>query len=255
MFGFLFSVISYVTFLAVFVGMALFSDGLLLPKTVDSAATVPVGQALLINLGLLLLWGFQHSVMARQHFKDWLTRFVPVQLERATYVLVSSLALGFVLYAWQPIDGTLWDLQATPLVAAVWAINALGWLGVPLSSFLIDHFDLFGLKQAFARWRKTSYGSKGFVKPVVYRYVRHPMMTAMMVGLWAAPFMTVSHLCFSLGMTLYIMVGVHFEERALRRELGEAYGAYQASTPKFIPGLGGNDQAPTTPIVERPSQA
>lgn len=239
MLGFLYSVFAYTAFLAVFCALAVFTDGLFLPKHVDTGAPQGFGWALAVNLGLLLGWGVQHSVMARQGFKDWLTRFIPVHLERATYVLASSLALAGLMLGWQPMAGQVWQVEATPAVVLLWGLNALGWVCVPVASFLIDHFDLFGLKQAFQHWRRGSYQSRGFVMPWLYRYVRHPMMTALLVGFWATPFMTVSHLCLSLGMSLYIVIGVHFEERSLRRELGADYAVYQSQVPKFIPRVGG----------------
>jgi len=135
------------------------------------------------------------------------------------------------------MSGTIWQVESTAVTSAIWVVNALGWIGVPLVSFLIDHFDLFGLKQPFMHWRKRSYESKGFVMPSLYRYVRHPMMTAILVALWATPTMTVSHLVLSLGMTAYVYVGVYFEERSLARELGQAYVAYKRAVPKFLPGM------------------
>jgi protein-S-isoprenylcysteine O-methyltransferase Ste14 len=117
----------------------------------------------------------------------------------------------------------------------LWTLNALGWLGVPLTSFMIDHFDLFGLKQAFHGFRRTSYERKGFVAPLLYRYVRHPMMLSLLLGFWSTPYMTAGHLVLSIGMTIYILIGVHFEERALVRELGNAYVRYQQTTPRFLP--------------------
>ena len=215
----------------------LFTDGVVLPKNVDSGQAAALGSALAIDLALLLLFGLQHSVMARPAFKRWLTRFIPEPLERSTFVFVSALTLGGLMLAWQPLGGSVWRVESRPLAIALWTINALGWVGVPLVSHLIDHFDLFGLKQSFMGWRKQSYTKVGFVLPSLYRYVRHPMMTSFLLAFWVTPSMTVSHFVLALGMTLYIYIGVHFEERSLRRELGEAYGRYQDTTPKFVPRL------------------
>jgi len=239
MFGFFYSVFAYLAFLVCFSGLGLFADGVLLPKTVDTGEPTGLASALAINIGLLLAWGLQHSVMARKGFKDWVTQFIPAHLERATYVLASSLALLGLMLGWQPMAGEVWRAESTPLVVTLWTLNALGWCCVPVASFLIDHFDLFGLKQSFQQWRRGSYTRKGFVMPSLYRYVRHPMMTALLVGLWATPTMTVSHLSLSLGLTAYILIGLHFEERSLRRELGEVYTAYQQQVPKLLPRLGG----------------
>jgi methanethiol S-methyltransferase len=235
MLGFIYSVASYVAFLVTFVYFAWFSDGVGVPRTVDNAPPAPLAAALAINVGLMLLFGLQHSIMARPRAKRALTLFVPERLERATYVLASSAALALLMWQWRRVDGVLWHVPSFPLAALLWAVNALGWLGVPLCSFMIDHFDLFGLKPALNGFRKVSFERRGFVVPLLYKYVRHPMMTSLLVGLWVTPHMTGGHLLLSLGMTAYVIVGVHFEERALARELGQAYALYQATTPKFFP--------------------
>jgi protein-S-isoprenylcysteine O-methyltransferase Ste14 len=236
MFGFIYSLLAYVAFLSAFAGFVFFTDGVFLPKTVDTGEAGSFGAALAINVGLILLWGVQHSVMARQRFKDWLTGFIPAHLERSTFVMASSVVLAVLMLGWQPMEGVLWQVESSELVIALWVINAIGWAGVPVVSFLIDHFDLFGLKQAFMHFRRRTYDSAGFVMPWLYRHVRHPMMTAVLVGLWATPYMTVSHLTLSLGMSVYVYVGVYFEERSLLRELGQPYAEYQRTTPKFVPG-------------------
>jgi protein-S-isoprenylcysteine O-methyltransferase Ste14 len=236
MLGLVYSVVSYLAFLAVFVYFALFANGILVPKSVDSGSATELGLALAINVGLLLLWGLQHSAMARPGFKAWLTRVVPAHLERATYVMFSNLALGLLIWQWQPLHLELWHVESQAVAAPLWTINALGWLGVPACSFMIDHFNLFGLKQAWMAFRRqTVRQQSGFVTPLLYKYVRHPMMTSILVGLWVTPHMTAGHLMLSLGMSVYIMIGVHFEERALLRELGQAYRLYQAATPQFLP--------------------
>ncbi len=235
MLGLIYSIASYVGFWAAFTYFVPFSDGLFAPKTVDSGLPTDVPTALAIDLGVVLLFGLQHSLMARASFKRALTRVVPEHLERATYVLASSVVLVVLMWQWRPLPTVLWNVHGTALSASLWTVNVLGWLGVPASSFMIDHFDLFGLKRAFHGFRKASYERKGFVAPLFYKYVRHPMMTSLLVGLWATPHMTVGHLLLSVGMSAYIVVGVHFEERSLREELGVAYERYQASTPKFLP--------------------
>jgi protein-S-isoprenylcysteine O-methyltransferase Ste14 len=242
MLGLVYSALSYLAFLAVFVYFALFSDGIGVPKNVDSGSSTEVGLALMINLGLLLLWGLQHSTMARPRFKGWLTRVVPAPLERATYVMASNLALGLLIWQWRPLNIELWKVDSRPVATLLWTFNALGWLGVPACSFMIDHFNLFGLKQAWAAFRRRSTTQSGFVTPLLYKYVRHPMMTSILVGLWVTPHLTVGHLMLSVGMSVYIMIGVHFEERALLRELGQAYRLYQAATPQFLPVGGSKPQ-------------
>lgn len=233
--GLVYSGIAYIGFLATFVYLALFSDGVLVPKSVDTGSPGDLVSTLMLDLSLLLLFGVQHSVMARASFKQVLTRVVPAHLERATFVLASSAVLVLLMWLWRPLPTLLWSVEGAPWAATLWTLNAVGWLGVPVCSYMIDHFDLFGLKQPLQHFRRLSMARKGFVTPLLYKYVRHPMMTFFLLALWATPTMTLGHLVLSLGMSLYILVGVHFEERALRRELGEEYVRYQASTPKFFP--------------------
>ncbi len=235
MFGLIYSIASYLGFLGTFVYFAWFSDGRGVPKHVDSGQPSALLWALLVDAGLILLFGLQHSLMARERFKRWLTRIIPSHLERATYVLASSLALLALMYWWRPLPALLWHVEGSTLCAVLWSINALGWLGVPLSSFMIDHFDLFGVKRAFNGFRRVSVERKGFVAPLLYKYMRHPMMSALLVAFWVTPHMTLGHLFLSLGMSAYILIGVHFEEQALARELGQPYWRYQATTPKFLP--------------------
>lgn len=235
MLGLIYSVASYLGFLAAYLYLAFFSVGILVPKTVDSGVPPGAGVALVVDLALILSFGLQHSIMARGWFKRWLTRFVPASLERTTFVLASSLVLALLMGEWRPIPTPLWNVKSPSSAAVLWGFNALGWLGVPLSSLLIDHFDLFGVKRAFNAFRRVSFEGKGFVTPLFYKYVRHPMMTSLLVAFWVTPQMTVGHLLLSLGMTAYILIGVEFEERALIEELGVAYVRYRKSTPKFLP--------------------
>lgn len=239
MFGIIYSAFGYLAFLGVFGALVLFTDGLLLPKTVDSVGEVDPTFAVLVNVGLILAFGLQHSVMARQSFKDRLTKIIPERLERSTFVWASSIALALLMIFWQPIEGVLWQIESKPLVLGLWTLNALGWLGVPVSSLLINHFSLFGLEQTWSAWKKRSVQAKGFVTPWLYRYVRHPMMTSILIALWASPTMGVSHALLSAGMSVYVLIGIHFEERSLLRELGEDYARYQREVPKLLPQLKG----------------
>jgi protein-S-isoprenylcysteine O-methyltransferase Ste14 len=233
MLGLIYSVFSYGLFLASFAFFTLFADGLAVPRTVDSGAPSAAGWA--IDLGLILLFGLQHSIMARAGFKRAITRVIPAGVERATYVLVSSLALILLMWQWRPIGAVLWHVDNPVAAAALWAVNAIGWIGVPLCTFLIDHFELFGIKPAWHAYRRTTVARTGFVTPLFYKYMRHPMMTAFLLALWATPHMTAGHALLSAGLTIYILIGVHFEERALVRELGADYERYQATTSKFLP--------------------
>jgi protein-S-isoprenylcysteine O-methyltransferase Ste14 len=235
MLGLLYSIASYGLFLGSFTYFAVFSDGVIVPKTVDSGTPTGIAVAAIINLALVLAFGLQHSIMARAGFKRAFTRMIPPALERATYVLASSLVLILVMWQWRPMETVLWHVDNSAAAVVLWSINAIGWLGVPVCSFLIDHFDLFGIKQALRAFRRTTVGKTGFVTPLFYKYLRHPMMTSLMVGLWITPHMTAGHALLAFGMTLYIIIGVRFEERSLAKELGAEYERYQATTPKFLP--------------------
>jgi protein-S-isoprenylcysteine O-methyltransferase Ste14 len=235
MLGLLYSIASYGLFLGVFTYFAVFSDGVIVPKTVDSGTPTSIAVAAIIDLTLILLFGLQHSIMARTSFKRVLTRVIPPALERSTYVLASSLVLALVMWQWRPLPSVLWHVDNFAAATTLWCINAVGWLGVPACSFLIDHFDLFGIKQALHGFRRTTFTKKGFVTPLFYKYLRHPMMTFLMIGLWVTPHMTTGHILLSAGMTIYVLIGVHFEERSLAKELGAEYERYQATTSKFLP--------------------
>jgi protein-S-isoprenylcysteine O-methyltransferase Ste14 len=237
MLGLIYAVVSYLVFLGRFTYFALFTDGLAVPRTIDGGFSTTTGAAMLVDIGLILVFGLQHSIMARAGWKRVLTRVVPAALERATYVLASSAALVLLVWQWRPLPAPVWTVGHPAAVVGLWVINALGWLGVPVASFMIDHFDLFGLKQAFAGFRRVSLQRRGFVTPLLYRYIRHPIMTSVLVGLWVSPRMTAGHLLLSVGMSVYILIGVHFEERSLIRELGERYVRYQAEVPRFFPGI------------------
>ena len=235
MFGVAYSVLSYLGFLGVFTYFAWFTDGIGVPKSVDGGAASSPVAAVAVDVALMLLFGLQHSIMARREFKRALVRVLPARVERATYVLASSAVLALLMWQWRPLRSPVWSIESTPVAALLWTVNAIGWLGVPVSSLLIDHLELFGLKQAWNGFRRTSYARKGFVTPLLYKYVRHPMMSSLLVGLWVTPHMTAGHLLLSLGMTAYVWIGVHFEERSLAEELGRAYEQYRVTTPRFVP--------------------
>lgn len=239
LFVFLYGIASYALFFAVFLYLLAFSVDLpLVPKTVSSGEPGPVLPAVLINLGLLLLFGIQHSVMPRRGFKRWITRVLPQPMERSTYVLATSVVLVLMFMYWQPLPGTLWQVEHVALVSVLWGLNALGWTLVLVSTFLTNHFDLFGLRQVWLNLVRHSYSPVPFREILLYRWVRHPMMVGLFIALWAVPTMSLSHLFFSLGMSIYILIGVHFEERGLREELGQPYRDYAARTGRFLPRLG-----------------
>jgi protein-S-isoprenylcysteine O-methyltransferase Ste14 len=234
---FAFGVVSYAIFFAVFLYAAGFVNNWLVPKSLDSGPAPSGMVALAVNAGLLLLFGLQHSVMARPGFKAWWTRFVPVEAERSVYVLASSLAM-IALYAfWQPLPGIVYQLEHPLAFAAACGVCALGYLTVLYSTFLIDHFDLFGLRQSWLAVRNKPYVHRPFRTPSLYKYVRHPLYVGWLLFFWATPVMTVGHLILAVGITGYILVAVVFEERDLLNHFGADYRAWRARTGAFFPRL------------------
>jgi methanethiol S-methyltransferase len=232
-----YGIASYTLFLGVFLYLLAFIWGLPVPKTVNSGTPGPVAGAVLVNVVLLALFGVQHSVMARPSFKRWLTAWLPQAAERSTYVMATNLVL-IVLYAsWQPLPGVVWSVSSEPLAAVLWGVNVVGWLLVLVATFLTNHFDLFGLRQVWLNAARKAYTPVAFKEYFLYRWIRHPMMLGLLIALWVTPQMSVSLLMFSAGMTAYIFIGVHFEERGLRAELGETYTQYQTRTGRFLPKL------------------
>jgi len=233
---FLYGALSYAVFLATFLYVIGFVGNLWVPKSIDSAPVGPLGQALVVNLALLGVFAVQHSLMARPFFKRWLTRFVPAAAERSTYVLASSLALVLLVAAWQPMGGSVWDVSATPLAPVIHAAFGLGWLLVLASTFLINHFDLFGLRQVWLQLRGRPYTAPSFGQPWLYRYIRHPLYLGFFIALWATPTMTIAHLVFAVMCSAYILVGTRLEERDLRRVHPE-YDRYAREVPRYLPAL------------------
>ncbi|MCB1628353.1 MAG: DUF1295 domain-containing protein [Xanthomonadales bacterium] len=228
-----------------------FVGNLWVPKSIDSAPQVGFGLALLTNLSLLGLFAVQHSVMARPAFKAWWTRLIPAAAERSTYVLFSNLALITLFWFWQPMGGLIWHVEQPVLQWALHAVFGMGWLIVFASTFLIDHFDLFGLRQSWLAFRNRPYTPVRFKSPALYRVVRHPLYFGFLLAFWFTPTMTVAHLCFALLVTGYLLVGIQLEERDLLRALPD-YADYRRRVPMLIPGLKpGSRQAPTAnPAVQ-----
>lgn len=231
-----YEIFSYGVFLGVFVYAVGFIGGFLTPTRLDGTASRPLWQALAIDLGLLGLFAVQHSVMARPAFKRWWTRFVPEAIERSTYVLLSSLALVALFAWWEPIGGTVWETTGSIRIAVV-ALYLLGWALLLYTTFLIDHFDLFGLKQVWRRLTGAGYQPPQFYTPSLYKLVRHPLYIGWLTIFWAAPTMTVAHLVFALATTAYILIAIQLEERDLVDAFGERYVTYRRDTPMLIPRL------------------
>lgn len=234
---FTYGVICYAIFFGTFLYAIGFVGDLFVPKSIDSAPQGPLGQALLINALLLGLFAVQHSVMARPAFKRWWTRFVPKPVERSTYVLFSSLALIALFAYWQPIGGVIWDVQDPVGQVVLYGLFAFGWGLVLLATFLINHFDLFGLRQVWLYLRGKEYRPLNFGTPALYKIVRHPLYVGWFFAFWATPTMTVAHLFFALLTTAYILIAIRFEERDLVAEHGTRYVEYRKQVPMLVPRL------------------
>lgn len=230
-----FAVGAYAVFLGVFLYLIGFVGGFGVPKSLDTGGQVPWGEALIVDLLLLGLFAVQHSVMARASFKRMWTRLVPPALERSTYVLLASLTL-VVLYAlWRPITQPIWVLTAPAAIVFCQGVFWFGWTLVLLSTFLINHFELFGLSQAFSRATGRPRPEAQFRTPLLYRYVRHPLYLGFVLSFWATPNMTAGHLLFASGSTGYILLGIWFEERDLIARFGERYRSYREGVGMLIP--------------------
>ena len=234
--SFLYGVAAYVACLAAQLYLIGFSGNLLVPKSVDVGAGAPWGQALGTDLLLLALFGVQHSVMARRGFKRWWTRVVPPVVERSTYVVATCAVLALMFWFWVPITAPVaWRVEHSAGVALLWGLFGVGWLLALVSTFLINHFELFGLQQVFARLTQRAAPEAQFRTPLLYRYVRHPLYVGLLLSFWAVPVMTAGRLLFALGFSAYILIGVAFEERDLLRQFGERYRTYREQVGMLIP--------------------
>ena len=234
--SFIYGVLSYALFLAVFVYAIGFIGGFVTPTMLDAAPSRPLVEALAIDLGLLAAFAIQHSGMARPAFKRWWTKFVPEPIERATYTLVSSLLMVVLFWAWQPIGGVIWKLDG-PAATAMIGVYLFGWALLLYATFLIDHFDLFGLKQVWRRLFDQPHREPQFRTPSLYKIVRHPLYVGWLVIFWAAPVMTVAHLVFAIMTTAYILIAIQLEERDLEAAIGAPYVEWKRRTPMLVPGL------------------
>jgi len=233
---FLYGTFSYVAFLITFLYAVGFIGNFAVPKSMDSPADGPWQAALLIDLGLLSLFALQHSIMARPAFKSLLTRIVPAQAERSTYVLASSLTLLLLFWKWRPLGGTVWEVQNSLGASLFYAGYACGWVLVLLATVVINHFDLFGLRQVWLHLQGRPQSALKFATPLLYRVVRHPLYVGWIIVFWCTPVMTVTHLFFALTTTAYILVAIQFEERDLMAAHPE-YIDYRRQVPMIVPGL------------------
>ena len=231
-----YGILCYTAFLASFGYAVAFVLGIGVPRTVDHGIAAPSAPAaVVIDLALLAAFAAQHSIMARPAFKRWWTRIVPPPIERSTFVLAASAVLGLLCWQWRTVDGIVWDIDQPIARAAVWTVAAAGWLTVLATTFMINHFELFGLRQVFARWRGRRIAETGFRTPLLYRVVRHPMMLGFLLAFWAAPTMTAGHLLFASVTTVYILAAIRLEGRDLSTSLGEPYRRYRREVPMVVP--------------------
>jgi methanethiol S-methyltransferase len=237
LFALLYGIVAYVIFFATFLYLVGFVGNLVVPKSIDigGIADAPLAQALLINVVLLGVFAVQHSVMARPAWKRWWTRVVPKAAERSTYVLLASAALILLFAHWRPIaTPVVWQVGGVAAIALI-ATHWVGWSVLLISTFLLDHFELFGLKQVFMRMRGRALPATAFRTPLFYRRVRHPIYLGFLLAFWAAPVMTAGHLLFASGMSVYILIGIWFEERDLIALFGDKYRAYRQQVGMLLP--------------------
>jgi protein-S-isoprenylcysteine O-methyltransferase Ste14 len=230
-----YGVVAYLIFLASFLYAVGFVGGIVVPKTIDSGPQAELVQTVLIDLGLLSLFAVQHSVMARPFFKRWWTQIISPAAERSTYVLASSLLLFLLFWLWQPMTGMIWHVTRPALAGVLWAVFGMGWLTVLVSTFLINHFELFGLRQVYLFATERSSKPIPFQTPLLYRVVRHPIMLGFLIAFWATPNMTQGHLLFAAVVTAYVLVALQLEERDLLHAHGEEYAGYRNRVPMLVP--------------------
>ena len=244
-FNLLFALVAYAIFFLTFLYLVAFVGNLpLVPVTVDRGPGAPAGTALIIDIALIALFGVQHSVMARQGFKAWWTRVVPRTSERSVYVLMASAMLIILMVLWRPVDGTVWSVADETARMILWALFGLGWLVVLLSTFLINHFELFGLQQAWLHMRGREAAAPTFHQPLFYKWVRHPLYLGFFIAFWATPEMSYGHLLLAIGMSAYMLIAIRYEERDLIALFGDRYVQYRGQVGMLLPRLGGREPVP-----------
>jgi protein-S-isoprenylcysteine O-methyltransferase Ste14 len=233
--AFLYGLACYLLFFVTLLYAIGFVEGLVVPKTIDSGTVVPMTEALIVNLLLLTVFAVQHSVMARKPFKQWWTQFVPHSIERSTYVLFATLALMLLLWQWRPMPAVVWQIADPTVAMSIMGLSFVGWLLVLTSTFMINHFELFGLHQVVNNLVGRQMPAVRFKTPVLYKLVRHPIYLGFIIAFWAAPTMTVGHLLFAAVTTAYIFVGIWLEERDLTELFGDEYRHYRERVSMLIP--------------------
>lgn len=232
----LYGIVAYFVFLIAFLYAIGFVGNIIVPKSIDSGTETTMYSSIFINVILLSVFALQHSIMARPKFKVWFNSIFSQAMERSTYILLSSLALILIYWQWQPITTIVWKTENTILSNIITGIFFLGWLIVLLSTFMINHFELFGLSQIFDNLKNKQTANPKFQTNYLYKIVRHPIMLGFIIAFWATPTMTVGHLLFSLVTTIYIFIAVKYlEEKDLRKFIGEKYETYQKEVPMIIP--------------------
>jgi protein-S-isoprenylcysteine O-methyltransferase Ste14 len=233
--AFLYGLACYVVFFVTFLYAIGFVSGLVVPKTIDTGTVVPLTEAFIVNILLMSVFAIQHSVMARKQFKRWWTQFVPASVERSTYVLFASLALVLLFWQWRPIPVLMWEIDNPQIAMAITGLSFAGWLIVLTSTFLINHFELFGLHQVASNLAGRSIPAPHFRTPMYYQFVRHPIYLGFIIAFWAAPTMTAGHMLFAAVTTAYIFVGIYLEERDLVDLFGDEYRRYKDRVSMLVP--------------------
>lgn len=229
-----YGIVAYAAFLGTILYMIGFVGGVLVPKNIDMGIQNSLIEAVIIDLALILLFGVSHSVMARPAFKEKLTKFIPHAAERSTFVMVANVSFLILFWQWRPINTVMWS-SSSPISELLFGISMVGWVIVFWSTFLIDHFDLFGLRQVWLNFRGVEYSSRPFVLRGLYRFVRHPLMLGFLIAFWFSPTMTLGHFLFASAMTVYILIGIYYEERDLAKMLGDDYLRYRGETSMIFP--------------------
>jgi len=236
--AFLYGIVAYLVFAVVIVYSLGFISGLVVPKTIDSGPAGPLVESIVINLVLMTIFALQHSVMARPQFKKWWTTVVPISVERSTYVLLASLALALVFWQWRPIPGVVWEAKDPTIAGSLLYLGLLGWVLVFFSTFMINHFELFGLHQVANNLAGKSMPPMKFQAPMLYNVVRHPIYLGFIIFVWATPVMTAGHVLFAAVVTAYIFVGIALEEHDLIAVFGDEYRRYRQRVAMIVPFIG-----------------